>query len=115
MANRQLETSKETIWRDHLAKHASSGKSIAVFCRTAAISQANFYAWRTKLRAGTHDLLTPPAQPTFIDLGAVPSIVTKALESRAAIRPTAPVMQPTRSTDLRIGLGGGIVLTIMRR
>ena len=46
----QSQAVKEATWRERLARHASSGKSIAAFCREEDISQANFYAWRTKLR-----------------------------------------------------------------
>ena len=52
---------KEMIWRGHLARHAASGKSIAAFCRVEQISQANFFAWRTKLRGCAIDLAAPPA------------------------------------------------------
>ena len=38
MGKQQAQTSKEMIWRDHLARHAASGKSIAAFCRTESIS-----------------------------------------------------------------------------
>jgi hypothetical protein len=48
----ESQTSKEAAWRNHLARHAASGKSIAAFCRDEAISGGNFHAWRTKLRDG---------------------------------------------------------------
>lgn len=61
MGTRQAQASKVRIWRDHLARHAASGKSIIEFCRTETISQGNFYAWRTKLRGG--------AEPPFHQTG----------------------------------------------
>ena len=112
MSKQQVQTSKEAIWRDHLARHATSGKSIAAFCRTEPISQGNFYAWRTKLGVGAAGLPDPAVPPTFIDLGAVTNTVAATAERSPA--PT-PSRSPTPSIDLRIDLGGGIVLTIIRR
>lgn len=112
MDKRPTQASKEIIWRDHLARQASSGKSIAAFCRAEAISQANFYAWRTKFRGDVADLLAPTVQPAFIDLGAVTSDVLRTPTHSPA--PT-PAHRPTPSIDLRIDLGSGVVLTITRR
>jgi hypothetical protein len=38
----QVQAAKEMTWRDHLMRHAASGKSITAFCRAEDISQANF-------------------------------------------------------------------------
>lgn len=63
------QTSKEATWRDRLARHAASGKSIAAFCRDDAISAASFHLWRTKLaNDGNEQAARPPApQSAFID------------------------------------------------
>ena len=111
---------KEITWREYLARHASNGKSITAFCRDEDISQANFYAWRTKLRGGAIDLAAPSADRTFIDLGAVsrPAAAQSTTHlSTAATAATAPTMRAAvnSSSELRIELGGGIVLTITRR
>jgi hypothetical protein len=71
MEKLESQTSKEATWRNHLARHAASGESIAAFCRDEAISAGNFYAWRSKQRAGTAELSAAPRGATFIDLGAV--------------------------------------------
>ena len=116
------QVAKEMIWRDHLARHAASGKSIAAFCRGEQISQANFYAWRTKLRGGAIDLALPTADRTFIDLGALSrpaadqDITHLPTAAAATSAPTAtPRAAVSSSIELRIDLGGGIVLTITRR
>lgn len=46
MNKQEFQTSKEATWRNHLARHAASEKSIAGFCRDKAVTQANFYIWR---------------------------------------------------------------------
>ena len=116
MNKQEFHTSKESTWRNHLARHAASGKSIAAFCRDEAISQSNFHVWRTKLANGTNERAAVPAPiSTFIDLGAVSSaIVSAAAEHSLAPAPIhAPLTMP--GIDIRIDLGGGVVLTIARR
>ncbi len=118
----QSQAVKEITWREHLTRHAASGKSIAAFCRAEQISQANFYAWRTKLRGGAIDLALPTADRTFIDLGAVSRPAADQDITHlppAAAATSAPTRTPSASVsssiELRIELGGGIVLTITRR
>ena len=65
----ESQISKDSTWRNHLERHAVSGKSIAAFCRDKAISAGNFYAWRSKLRDGAAELSVAPRGATFIDLG----------------------------------------------
>lgn len=96
-------TSKESTWRNHLARHAASGKSVANFCRDEAISESNFYAWRSRLRVATVNTTSrvqrKPAP--FIDLGVVKGSSTKAHFANSNI-------------EVHIDLGGGISLTITR-
>lgn len=118
MNKQEFQTSKEASWRNHLARHAASGKSIAAFCRDEAISQANFHVWRTKLANATNEgaaVPTPTPESTFIDLGAVSSaIVRRDPEPSPAPEPIhAPSVMP--GLEIRIDLGGGVVLTIARR
>jgi putative transposase len=102
----ESQTSKESASRNRLARHVTSGKSVAAFCRDEAISASNFYAWRTRLANGDNgDVLRPAPRAEFIHLGAV--------NSTAAERPPATMTMP--GIDIRIDLGGGVVLTIARR
>lgn len=111
MDKRESQASKESTWRNHLARHAASGKSIAAFCRDEAISEGNFHAWRTKLRDGAAAFPAPPPRATFIDLGAVNSAIAGAAPEYSPAK--APPAMP--SLDIRIDLGDGVVLTIARR
>ena len=38
-------------WRRLVTQHASSGLSVAEFCRRQDVSQPSFYQWRKRLRA----------------------------------------------------------------
>ena len=107
----ESQMSKEATWRDHLARHAASGKSIAAFCRDEAISAGNFYAWRSKLRDGVAERSLAPPGATFIDLGAVSSAIPNESPGHAL----TPAPLAMSGIDIRIDLGGGVVLTIARR
>ena len=104
---------RQSQWRNHLARQAKSGLSVAAFCRAESLSEGNFYAWRTRLAAtGSNSALTPPpATPAaFIDLGVVNSI-----DTNHATRLAEPVRRTNAaSVEVRIDLGGGMVLTIAR-
>lgn len=39
----------DLIWREHIQRQASSGLSMAEFCRRQGISSRLFYAWRNRL------------------------------------------------------------------
>lgn len=103
MSKLTSDTSKESIWRHHLARHAASGKSISIFCRDEAISESNFYAWRNRLRlASVKPAPRSPKLPTaFIDLGTVKASTTNTPPAQASI-------------EVSIDLGGGMLLTITR-
>jgi hypothetical protein len=66
--------------------------------------------WRSKLTAVSGHAATPAQPAAFIDLGAIANTVGVA---SMAHRP-ASVPTPTAGIDIRIDLGGGIVLTITR-
>jgi hypothetical protein len=104
---------RESLWRDRLARQASSGQSIETFCRSEAVSTSGFYRWKAIL--GVKGDLAPVSRKpslttsSFIDLGA--------LSATSAERLSAPCNGSRSSQDsieLRIELGGGIVLTIRR-
>jgi hypothetical protein len=102
-------TSKEAAWRNRLQRHAQSDRSIAAFCRDEAVSTASFYIWRAKLAAATGHA-TNLAQPAaFIDLGTIKDTVSVTSIAHP------PASAPTAVIDVRIDLGGDIVLTIARR
>ena len=60
----------ERDWRDVLARQRASGLSVGGFCRKHAMSESNFYRWRTLLGVESSEANTPTAA-RFVDLGAV--------------------------------------------
>lgn len=104
---------KEMVWRERLARHAASGQSVIAFCRSEAVAEGTFYAWRTRLLGRDADAApTPPAikASSFIDLGSVKNLGVSDAPRRCD---ESPDVAPT-GIEVRIDLGGGVVLTITR-
>jgi putative transposase len=89
----------ETQWRSLLSRFSDSGLSVSVFCRREAVSTASFYRWRGLLdrRRGGKDLAVV-SEPAFVDLGAL-----RGESARGS------------SVELRLDLGGGLTLHLVRR
>jgi hypothetical protein len=89
----------EAQWRSLLSRFSDSGLSVSVFCRREAVSTASFYRWRGLLEH--HDGgggLPVVSEPAFVDLGTL----------RGESGRGAPV-------ELRLDLGGGLTLHLVRR
>ena len=102
---------RESKWRNHLARYASSGQTVAAFCRSEALSEGGFYFWRKRLQTqGNSSALAPPLTPApFLDLGVV-----KSSEANLTMPRMGAIQKPTPTgIEVRIDLGG-VVLTITR-
>ena len=100
-----------SLWRERVARHAASGKTIAVFCREEGIGQSTLSNWRRRL--GLAGTAAPKAvtASAFVDLGpvkAAKSLPPSTSQSGAACE-AAPA-----SIELRLELGHGVVLHIAR-
>ena len=83
-------------WQAVLARFGSAGLSVAAFCAREAISEASFYRWRGLLpSAGTGQTIAQSAG-AFVDLGPMASVPREA------------------RLELRLDLGGGVVLHLVR-
>jgi transposase-like protein len=97
--NRRIKRSEAT-WRELFARHASSGVSVLEFCRAEGVNPGVFRRWRSMLNGGGLPGAKPQARAAakavtpFIDIGAV-----GAGSSRM---------------EVRLELGGGVVLTVAR-
>ena len=87
-------------WRSLLARFDNGGLGVAAFCRREGISAASFYRWRSLLSdtVDRGDVVVHGAMPAFVDLGALNS------------QPT-----PSARFDLKLDLGDGLVLHLVRR
>jgi hypothetical protein len=90
----------EATWREIFGRHVSSGMSLLEFCRAEGINPGVFRRWRSMLNGDdmkgkkTQARAVAKAVTPFIDIGAV-----SADRSRM---------------EVRLELGGGVVLTVAR-
>jgi hypothetical protein len=89
----------EAQWRSLLSRFSDSGLSVSVFCQREAVSTASFYRWRRLLdrHAGGEGLVVR-REPGFVDLGTLREECGRG----AAV-------------ELRLDLGGGLSLHLVRR
>lgn len=92
----------ERAWRELVARQGQSGLSVAAFCQLEGISPCSLYAWRKRLRSVARTdkgMTVVPAgreqETGFIDLGA--------LGHGSGAR-----------CEIRLDLGGGVVLQLVR-
>ena len=92
----------EVKWRALLSRFSASGLSVAAFCEREAVSTASFYRWRglTGQRDGG-EIVTVPNPSAFVDMGTL------------GTPPSAPISFPA-PLDLRLDLGGGLSLHLVR-
>ena len=92
----------DTQWRALLSRFSTSGLSVAAFCEREAVSTASFYRWRGLI--GRHDggeTVAVPSKSAFVDLGTL------------GTPPSAPISFAA-ALDLRLDLGGGVTLHLVR-
>jgi transposase-like protein len=92
----------EETWRELVVRQAGSGLSVPAFCRQERLNAHTFYGWRSKLCARTavkadagvsgSEASAPSAG--FIDLGSLGSGSSRF--------------------EIRLDLGGGVVLHVAR-
>lgn len=100
-------------WGQVLERFAAAGTTVGEFCARERLSASSFYRWRERLQSSGMQAVPPrhPQQPRgtsvalspsaagFIDLGHLPDL------SRGA----------EGGLELRLDLGGGVVLQIIWR
>jgi putative transposase len=100
----------EALWRERVRRQAASGQSIAEFCRGEGITAASFYMWRSRHRARGVTSVAAPAgaqvPASFIDVGNLGRVLAAADEAASA---------SAGRLELRLDLGGGIVLHLVRQ
>lgn len=103
----------ERVWREVLARFEESAMTAHEFCRREGLMRSSFYRWRSRLGVGSRpgaadgvgtgggvsaDLPSP--KPAFVDLGSLGR--TDAFDEGCPL-------------NLRIELGGGISVHLVRR
>jgi len=93
----------EAAWREIFARQAASGLLVSEFCRQEKITSGVYRRWRTLLQGETPGARKPPStskqtagpvQAAFVDLGSL--------------------KQAGERCEIRLELGGGVVLSMVR-
>ncbi len=85
-------------WQALLNRFDARHDSVSAFCKRESISEASYYRWRGLLPAALHqhEPATSPGPSAFLDLGQLPA------------------SQPGPRFDLKLDLGGGLMLHLVR-
>ena len=104
----------ELEWRDRLTRYSTSGQTVEAFCQSESVSTGSLYHWQARLRKRGFVISKPRARrqtaAAFIDVGAIPKTTLVA-------HPVAPVIDIEKEGgfDIKLELGGGVVLHLVRR
>ncbi len=105
---------KERFWRRAVRRQRQSGQSIRVFCRTHALSEASFYAWRRELRRRGNRSATSGPRATAARPGRrrVASALAAFVPVRVAaeIVPSADPAAPGALAAVELALPSGAVV-----
>jgi len=110
----QVENSKRRhldmdAWREVLQRFAEGGETISGFCRREGVCTNSFRRWRARL-AATNESAFPlvasskTAKANFVDLGTL----------GATPVPSALTVAGTQRLELKLDLGGGMMLVLVR-
>ena len=97
----------ERGWRAILEQHRRSGMSIEAFCAREGLSRASFGRWRARLGGVARDTAIDRAEA--IGPGGEPRAV--GFVDVGVLRTDGVTVEPV---EIRLELGGGIVVTIRR-
>jgi len=102
---------RDLLFQEQQIRFESSGKTIAAFCKDEGVPVSTFYQRRARLkkRLPKRSLSLAKRPAPFIDAGAVMvSAPTRAM------MPHYPGREPIERVEVRIDLGGGVVLHVSR-
>lgn len=116
MAGRRRRRLGGQEWGEVLKRFAGSGKTVGEFCEREGVAVSSFHRWRERLKDEAPAALVPAKRQAavrkttgrvtampFVDLGALGSTVG------------AGVHMHEGALDLRLDLGGGVSLHLVRR
>ena len=109
MARRQAGSDRRAQWQARLRRFERSGQSVAEFCKAESISAWSLYDWRRKLGAtGRVGRARHAPAADFVDAGTMRVALPEA-------EGAAKDVEVPSGLEVRIELGGGLALRILRR
>ena len=109
----------EQGWRAVLERFEGAAMTVQEFCQREGLTRSVFMRWRARLRSSLTPLPAAAAakaaaalanKPSFVDLGLLGGAATATAAATAAT-----TAAPHAALDLRIELGAGISLHLVRR
>jgi transposase-like protein len=97
----------EEAWREVFERFAGSGESVTGFCKREGLHTSSFQRWRQRLSAPTATQMRTPAQQPREATRKAP------VASFIEMGPMA-VADPAGRLEVRLDLGGGLVLQLVR-
>lgn len=96
-------------WREVLQRFAEGGETISGFCRHEGLCTNSFRRWRARLAATSESAsalvaASKTARADFVDLGRL----------GATPVPSASTVAGTHRLELKLDLGGGMMLILVR-
>ncbi len=93
-------------WREVFRRFEGSGDTVAGFCKREGLNKSSFHRWRQRLATTTAQASTAqePGGPTR------PSAIANFIEMGSM----GATMEPAPRLELRLELGGGLVLQLVR-
>ena len=104
-------------WRAEQQRQEKSGLSVTAFCRREGVAESTFYQRATRLGSGKREARALGTKPVtqergrFIDAG--PMVIATPGERVVGAQRDATV-EPATGVEVRLELGGGLVLYVRR-
>ena len=104
-------------WRDEQQRQEKSGLSVTAFCRREGLAESTFYQRATRLGSGKREARGPETKAVahervrFIDAGPM---VIAAPGERVVGAQREATGEPVAGIEVRLELGGGLVLYVRR-
>ena len=104
-------------WRAEQQRQEKSGLSVTAFCRREGVAESTFYQRATRLTSGKREACGLGAKPVtqervrFIDAG--PMVIAAPGERVVGVQREA-AGEPAAGVEVRLELGGGLVLYVRR-
>lgn len=119
----------EQAWRELFARFDASGQSIEEFCSRHGIGRSSFGRWRARLRgtsavsssavcaasSGASVQAAAGLAAPLIEVGSLVQALTRQAPQPAGSAASQSTQGAPAALELRLELGGGLVLTLVRR
>jgi putative transposase len=95
----------ESAWREIVERQGQSGLTVPEFCEQEGFKAASLYGWRSRLREGSQ---RPPVSRT------VPKMAKRSETSSSGFIDLGSLGAGTSRFEVRLELGGGVLLHLVR-